>query len=576
MQRKIRKLLHALRHPEKLKKYLRWLADKTKPFWPQLALLVGIDLVAVLIGFGSSFVSKSVVDSATARLEFLPAFSVMILLSAVSIGMGAVVNVLRTLINERFAFGIRVRVFDRILSANFLGLSRYHSGDLLTRLTSDVDTIASGIASALPALGMIFVRLGAAFVLLYGYSPFLALAALLLAPVGLLLSLLTGDRLKKLSAEVKESEAAYRSFIQEHVANISVVKTFCMEEQSRARLTSLRQRTLNAVLKRSRLSVMTHLCIRAVFSLGYFVSFSYCIFGLSRGTLTYGTMTLFLSLFSQIQQPLVNLSHLLPQAIGVLASAGRVMELEGIPEEPRTGLSHTAEKVGLRFEGVDFAYDRQTILKGVSFTAKPHQLVGIMGPSGAGKTTLIRLALALVNPTAGRVEYSADGVTETASADARRHIAYVPQGNTLLSGTIAENLRFGNPNATEEEMWAALEQSAAGFVRNLPQGLGTMLGEKANGLSEGQAQRIAIARALLRRAPVLILDEATSALDAVSETQILTHLSDPQRSYAPLCLIITHRRSMLPYFDLLIEIDENGEAAVSAPKESVKASEKVL
>ncbi|MBQ7850937.1 MAG: ABC transporter ATP-binding protein [Clostridia bacterium] len=565
MKRKLLRLFHALRHPEKLKKYLRWLAGMTRPFWLQLTVLVAIDLLAVLIGFGSSFVSKHVVDSATGGLEFLPALSVMILLSAVSIGVGALVNVLRTLINERFAFGIRLKVFDRILSANYLGLSRYHSGDLLTRLTSDVDTIASGVASSLPALAMIFVRLGAAFVLLYGYSPFLAVSALILAPVGLLLSLLTGEKLKKLSAEVKEAEASYRSFIQEHLANITVVKAFCREDGSRQRLSELRGRTLRAVLRRNRLSVLTNLCIRAVFSLGYFLSFGYCVFGLAGGTLTYGTMTLFLSLFAQIQQPLMSLSHLLPQAIGVLASAGRVMEMEEIPEEPRTGMTHTDNEVSLRFDHVDFAYDHRRILHDVSFTAAPHQLVGVMGPSGAGKTTLIRLALALVTPTAGRVSCCAGGLEETVSADSRRHIAYVPQGNTLLSGTIADNLRFGDPEATEDAMWEALDRAAAGFVRELPEGLHTVIGEKASGLSEGQAQRIAIARALLRRTPVLILDEATSALDAASEEKILSGLSGTPHDSAPLCLIITHRRSMLPYFDQLIEIGEDGRAVVSRP-----------
>lgn len=569
MKRKIKKLLNALRNPEKVRRYIRWLAEKSKPFWPQLALLVGIDLLAVLISFGSSFVSKNVVDSATEGLEFLPAFAVMILFSAVSIGMSAAVNVIRTLINERFAFGIRMRVFDRILSANFLGLSRYHSGDLLTRLTSDVDTIASGIASALPALGMILVRLVVAFVLLYGYSPMLALAALLLAPVGLLLSLLTGGKLKRLSAEVKESEAAYRSFIQEQLANVTVVKTFCAEERSRERLTSLRQRTLDVVLRRSRLSVLTNLCIRVVFSLGYFISFGYCIFGLSSDTLTYGTMTLFLSLFSQIQQPLVNLSHLLPQAIGVLASAGRVMELEDIPDDVRTGMTQRSDEVSLRFTDVSFAYGRKPVLHGVTFTAEPHQLVGVMGPSGAGKTTLIRLALALANLNGGTVEYLIDGTAEPASADSRRHVAYVPQGNTLMSGTIADNLRLGDPEATEADMWAALEQAAAGFVRELPEGLDTQLGEKAAGLSEGQAQRIAIARALLRRAPVLILDEATSALDAASEEAILANLSAPDRAYAPLCLIITHRRTMLPYFDRLVEVGKDGSARVTTLKGEV-------
>lgn len=565
MKRKIKKLIDVLRNPEKLRRYLRWLGGKTKPFWPQLALLVGIDLVAILIGFGSSFVSKNVVDSATAKLDFLPAFAVMILLSAVSIGIGAGANVIRTLINERFAFGIRLKVFDRILSANYLGLSRYHSGDLLTRLTSDVDTIASGIAGAIPALGMIFVRLGAAFVLLYGYSPFLALSALILAPVGLVLSLLTGEKLKKLSAEVKESEAAYRSFIQEHMANIAVVKAFCMEDRSREKLTGLRQRTLDPVLRRNRLSVLTQLCIRTVFSLGYFISFGYCVCGLSGGTLTYGTMTLFLSLFAQIQQPLMSLSHLLPQAIGVVASAGRVMEAEDIPADMRTGMNHTGKEVSLLFKNVDFTYDQQLILKDVNFEVKPSQMVGIMGPSGAGKTTLVRLVLSLVNPQKGSVEFICDGKKEPVSADARRHIAYVPQGNTLISGSIADNLRFGKPDASKAEMYAALDMAAAGFVRELPEGLHTLIGEKASGLSEGQAQRIAIARALLRRAPVLILDEATSALDADSEKMILANLSAKADDYAPLCLIITHRRSMLPYFDRLIEIDKAGNVSVTEP-----------
>ena len=381
--------------------------------------------------------------------------------------------------------------------------------------------------------------------------------------MGLILSLTTGDKLKKLSAEVKENEAAYRSFIQEHLANINVVKTFCMEEKSQERLTTMRQRMLDAVLRRNRLSVVTQLSIRTVFQLGYFVSFGYCIYGLSRGTLSYGTMTLFLSLFAQIQQPLLSLAHLLPQAVGVLASAGRVMEMEDVPPDSRTGMSQMAEKVSLSFRDVDFAYNRKPVLKGISFSAEPRELVGIMGPSGAGKTTLIRLALSLMEPSAGTVEYVCDGVKETASADSRRHIAYVPQGNTLLSGSISDNLRFGDPNATEEQMWSALEQAAAGFVRELPEGLQTQLGEKATGLSEGQAQRIAIARALLRRAPVLILDEATSALDAASEETILANLSRPDREYAPLCLIITHRKTMIPYFDKLIRLDEHGNATLA-------------
>lgn len=560
--------LQLMLQPEKIKKYGHWLMGQTRPFFPSLLLMTGMDLIAVLIGFGSSYISKDVVDSATKGLSFSKAFLIMILLTALPILIGAAAGILRTLINEKFAFGIRMKVFDRILSANYLGLSRYHTGDLLTRLTSDADNIANGIASALPGLAMIFIRLIIAFVLLYGFSPFLALSALLLAPAGLVITLVSGRKLKKLSVEVRESEAAYRSFLQEHAANIPLIKSFCREEQSRQKLASLRRRTLSSVLRRNKLGVLTSGLVRCFFSLGYLLSFGYCILGLYNGSITYGTMALFLSLFSQIQQPLMNLSHLLPQAISIAASAGRIMELEEIPQDPSSSETALPGEVSLCLRDVSFSYGREAVLQHVSFTAGPRQLIGIMGKSGAGKTTLIRLVLSLIQPTSGEILFLYDGKEEPLSAASRRLIGYVPQGNTLLSGTIRENLLFGNPDATEEEMIQALSHAAADFVKTLPDGLDTIIGEKAAGLSEGQAQRIAIARALLRRTPVLILDEATSALDEESERRILSFLSAPEGSWAPLCLIITHRPSMLPYFHQLIRIRPDGQVSVTRPDSS--------
>lgn len=547
----------------KMKKYAHWLWQKTKPFSPALLLLVGIDLLSILIGFGGSFVSKNVVDMATKGQSFSTALFFMVLFTALPIIIHAVTSVFNTMLHERMAFSIRSRLFDSILSARFLALGTYHSGDLLTRLTSDADTVANSIASSIPNLLLIVVRLAAAFVLLYGFSPFLAIAALLLAPAGLIVTFASGKKMKAFSAEVRETEAAYRSFLQEHTAHMDVVKTFCQEEISHEKMCMLRCRNQAALLKRSKLGMITSTLVRCFFSLGYLISFGYCVWGLYNGNLTYGTMTLFLSLFAQIQQPIMSFSYLVPQAIAMLASAKRIMELEDMPKDETTGAETLPDEVTLTFRHASFAYDEKSVLKDISFTAQPHQLIGIMGPSGAGKTTLIRLVLALMPPSAGEIAFSYGGTEESLSASSRRLIAYVPQGNTLLSGTIRENLLWGNPNASEKEMCQALSDADADFVHQLPEGLDTRIGEKAFGLSEGQAQRIAIARAFLRRSPLLILDEATSALDEASEKHILTSLATKNRTETPLCLIITHRSSMLPYFDQVLQLEKDGSIRIA-------------
>ena len=551
------------RRVEKIKKQILWLWEKTKTFCPRLLGVVGIDLLAILVGFSASFVSKNVVDTAAAGHSFTDIFVLLIALTALPIVISAATGVFCALMHERVAFSIRSKVFDHILSAQYLRLSAYHSGDLLTRLSSDADTVATSVTSALPSLVMILVRLVAAFVLLYGFSPFLALAALLLAPAGLIITLISGKKMKALSLEVRESEAAYRSFLQEHMAHLTVVKAFCREDNSRQRMGELRQRSLMAMVKRTRLGLLTSTLVRTFFALGYLLSFGYCVAGLSNGTLTYGTMTLFLSLFAQIQQPLMNLSHLVPQMISMLASVSRIMELEDIPEDETTGASAQPGEVTMTFHQVSFSYDQETVLQDVNFTALPHQIIGIMGPSGAGKTTLVRLVLALMSPTDGAITLTYDGQEERLSAASRRLIAYVPQGNSLLSGTIRENLLWGNPDASQEEMHQALADADASFVHSLPDGLDTRIGEKASGLSEGQAQRIAIARALLRHAPILVLDEATSALDEESEKRILSALASPARAYAPICLIVTHRHTMLPYFDQVLHIQHDGTISIT-------------
>lgn len=563
MKDKLRKLQQMFQSPKNLTRCILWMYKQALPLRKSLLLMTGIDLLILVIGFGISFVSKNTVDLATTGHPFTVAFGIMIAFTVLSITISAIFSLLCTRINENLSFSIRQKVFDRILSVKYLALNRYHSSDLLTRLTSDADSIASTLSSVLPELAMIFVQLTAAFILLYRFSPFLAIVALLLAPAGLMISLLSGAKFKHMSLQLKESESAYRSFIQEQITHIDVVKAFCMEKSSFAQMCSLRQRILAIILRRNQMSALSGAVLRILASLGYLTTFGYCIIGLHNGSLTYGTMTLFLSLFSQIQMPFMNLSRLMPQAINALASADRIMELNDLPEDPRNDAHAQPAEVQLSFDDVSFSYDDHTpVLQHISFTANSGNLTGIMGASGVGKTTLIRLVLALASPTSGRVLFRYDGTEEVLAANSRRLIAYVPQGNTLVSGSIRDNLRWGNPSASDAELYQALSDADADFVYSLPYGLDTVIGEKSYGLSEGQAQRIAIARALLRHSPVLILDEATSALDEKSEQSILSRLSSPDRSYTPLCLIITHRRSMIPYFDQLLELQEGGRIQI--------------
>ena len=326
-------------------------------------------------------------------------------------------------------------------------------------------------------------------------------------------------------------------------------------------------------MKSSVLSSIMSSVMRLVYSLGYIVAFSWCAFRLSEATTyinssgmevatyTYGTMTLFLSLVGQVQGSIKMLGSVIPSMYSLVVCAKRIREITEIRDEDYSEKENMPETVSLKASHVNFTYDHETVLKDLDFEIPANKYIGIVGSSGAGKTTFIRLLLSLINPDSGTLEYvDQNSNAEIACPSSRRFISYVPQGNTLMSGTIRSNLLTGNKDATDEQMWKALELADADeFVRNTQLKLDHEISEKAGGLSEGQAQRISIARALLRDKPVLILDEATSALDEDTEAAIFERITKQKNKT---CFIITHRRSMLRYCDMIMEIDKNGNAKI--------------
>lgn len=538
------------------KTYFKWLMRYTKPYMPKLLLMLIFEMIVIVLSTQMAVVSKHIIDRATGGSGVLSLLVVYAVMSLSLIVIEMVNNLMSLVINEKYSFGIRKQIYEQIIHSYWMSVKKYHTGDLMTRLTSDAGNISDGMIRTIPTIIRLIFELLFAFGTLFYYEPVLALAALAMGPVTALISLVLGRKLKSLTAKVQESESAYRSFIQESLANLLVVKSFANEDYATERLTKLRDERFFWVYKRSTLSIFSSSMMSLCFNLAYIVAFTFGAICLSKNTITYGTMSLFLVLINRIQAPVVNLATQIPQIVQIFSSAERVMELEDLPVEEKQEVTIPMERVGVNVEHLTFGYDAEPVLQDVSLDIKPGEAVAIIGESGIGKTTLIRLIMSFMSRYQGDISFYNDkGEKAAAGAGMREWISYVPQGNTLFSGTIRENIRMGRLDATEEEMMSALKMAAAyDFVMELPKGIDTVIGERGHGISEGQAQRIAIARSLIRRAPLLILDEATSSLDPETEIEVLKGIQAIEPK--PTCIVITHRLSVLPYCDRQIKISE--------------------
>ncbi|CDE44121.1 aBC transporter ATP-binding/permease protein [Clostridium sp. CAG:411] len=541
---------------ENQKNYAKWLFSYTKPYIPSLSVMLLFQIAASLLSLGMSLISKNIIDRATAGKGIAYSIAAFVTVLIVSQTITILTSLVSVVISEKFSFGIRRNVYEKILHTNWLSVSKYHTGDLMTRLTSDTDAVANGISGTIPSILILIVQLTSSFITLFVFDRFLALSSLLIAPVAFLASVILGKRLKKLQVKVQESESKYRSFIHESLSNIMIIKSFCDEEYSSEHLYELRNERLYWILKKNRMSLATSSTINVGFQFAYILAFTWGALGISKGSITYGTMSLFLSLVGQVQAPLISLAQTIPKIVSILASAGRIIEIQDLPAEERPNQTIEQTSIGADLEHITFGYNEDSIFEDTSLHINPGEFVAIVGESGIGKTTLIRLIMSFLNSDSGSISFfNSMGQTEKSTATSRHFISYVPQGNTLFSGTIADNVRMGNRNATEEEIIAALKASSAyDFVQNLPDGMNTVIGEKGHGVSEGQAQRISLARALVRNAPFLVLDEATASLDEKTELRVLEGIRS--LTPKPTCILITHRRSVLNYCDKEIKIED--------------------
>lgn len=534
--------------------YAKWLVQYAKPYMGRITVMMLFNLLYTVVGLVMVTLTKRIIDEAT---EGNPIITLIVCYLILTIGLQLVSvfgTLMNTMLTEKFSFGIRKQIYEKIIHSHWMDVKKYHTGDLMTRLTSDAGNVADGIIGTIPSIIQLIVELLLVFITLFSYSPLLACFALLVAPVAAVSSWWFGRKLKRLQVKVQESEAAYRSFLQESLANLLIVKAFANEEYSTQRLTQLREERFGWVYRRTKMGLISSTAMSMSFQVGYIVAFAYGAIQISRKAITYGTMSVFLTLVNRVQAPVMGLAQQIPRVVSILASAGRIMELQELPLEEKEEEPLAVVQAGVDVSGLTFGYTQDNVLENVSLHIAPGEFVAVIGESGIGKTTLIRIIMSFMSNIQGSVTfYNEKGETQKANAATRNFIAYVPQGNTLFSGTVRENIRMGNLNATEEEMNEALKLAAAyDFVQELPKGIDTVIGERGHGLSEGQAQRIAIARAFVKKAPFLILDEATSSLDEATEQEVIRGLQ--RLTPRPTCLVITHRKSILKYCNREIKI----------------------
>ena len=538
------------------KEILQWLWVAWKGNRFQAILNASIGLLEVVVSLSAVWAIQNAIDIAAGVKpgSIYWGVGIMAIITLANFALSISSVWVKNILGVKALNRMQQRILDRILRSEWHSKEKRHSGDVINRLSVDVNSVINFLTEILPSSVSTLTLFLGAFIYLYMLDKLLSIILVIMIPVVALLSRLYMNKMRDLSKDVRASDSKIQSVLTETVQNRMLIKIMESDDAMIDKLENTQVEYRQNVVRRTWFSVIANFILNFGFSLGYLIAFLWGAIRLSNHTLTFGGMTAFLQLVNRVQYPARNLTKLIPEFVYVFTSAERLMELEDNPMEEQGSPVYVKGPCGVKLEDVSFSYEDGTkVIDDLSFDFKPGSCTAILGETGAGKTTLVRMILALMKPQDGKVLIYNKREEKPLSPLMRCNFVYVPQGNTMLSGTIRDNLLLGKLNATDEELEEALKTSCADFVLDLPEGLDTICSESGGGLSEGQAQRIAIARALLRDRSIMLFDEATSALDPETERKLLKNILE---KHDKTVIFITHRPAVIDYCNQTLKIEK--------------------
>lgn len=543
------------------KRTIKWIYEQSKSVMASLFLLTITGILLSFCGVSFALVSKNVIDIAGGNVSgsVIRSSLNLAILIVVQLGLQVLVSNLNMRVNGRLTVSVRRNLFQEVLSKNYADVAKYHSGELINRINSDVNVVTSAVVGIIPNSLAFITRIVLSFWALFMLDRVFAIICLTIGPIVITVAQIYRKKMKEIHKKCQESDGKTRSFMQECLQNLLVIKSFDNENMIVKHSTDLQNENYKYMIKRNHISIIANILFYISITIGYYFALAWGAYKLSKGFITFGTLTAMLQLVGQVQTPFRNLSSVFPQYYSMIASGERIIEILDLPNEQAQNEADLDCKAVYQdmeeivIENVFFSYNSCNVFKDTELSIKKGEIVAISGKSGIGKSTFLKLLLGIISPTSGDIYIKLTNGDKIALDKKTRGIfAYVPQGNLIISGTIRDNIAFSGKVTNDEYIIKCAETAQIwDYINTLPNKLDTVLGEKGLGLSEGQIQRIAIARAIYSDAPIILLDEATSGLDEKTEIEVLRAM---KKLEGKTCIIVSHRRASLKICHKVVSI----------------------